>query len=152
MYHTKGVAMNSLKSLFSGATSNDLEANDRKSFFTPTNTKIFNAFNLPYSDNVFKTFTDENIKIWKRLENGEITKAYLRYFGIKKEHYNDSQKIGEGLFQQIRDYTVDMVATDCETCKWQIEMSMGLEVLNPISILAEALDFEKTRELNMNKE
>jgi len=37
--------------------------------------KIFNDFNLPYSDNVFKTFTDENIKIWKRLENGEITKA-----------------------------------------------------------------------------
>ena len=40
--------------------------------------RIFNDFNLLYSDNVFKTFTDENIKIWKRLENGEITKAYLR--------------------------------------------------------------------------
>ena len=40
--------------------------------------RIFNDFNLPYSNNVFKTFTDENIKIWKRLENGEITKAYLR--------------------------------------------------------------------------
>ena len=40
--------------------------------------RIFNDFNLPYSDNVFKTFTDENIKIWKRLENGEINKAYLR--------------------------------------------------------------------------
>ncbi len=40
--------------------------------------KIFNDFGLPYTDNVFKTFTEENIKIWKRLENGEITKAYLR--------------------------------------------------------------------------
>ena len=40
--------------------------------------KIFNDFNLPYSDNVFRTFIEENIKIWKRLEKGEITKAYLR--------------------------------------------------------------------------
>ena len=41
--------------------------------------RIFNDFNLPYSDNVFKTFTDENIKIWKRLENGEITKEELKF-------------------------------------------------------------------------
>ena len=40
--------------------------------------KIFNDFNLPYCNNVFETFIRENIKIWKRLENGEITKTYLR--------------------------------------------------------------------------
>lgn len=40
--------------------------------------EIFNNFNLPYCDKVFETFTNENIKIWKRLENGEITKSYLR--------------------------------------------------------------------------
>lgn len=40
--------------------------------------KIFNDFNLPYSENVFETFIKENIKIWKRLEKGEITKAFLR--------------------------------------------------------------------------
>lgn len=39
---------------------------------------IFNKFQLPYSDNVFHTFITENVKIWKRLENGEITKAELR--------------------------------------------------------------------------
>ena len=39
---------------------------------------IFNKFDLPYSDNVFTTFITENVKIWKRLENGEITKAQLR--------------------------------------------------------------------------
>lgn len=39
---------------------------------------IFNKFNLPYSDNVFTTFITENVKIWKRLENSEITKAQLR--------------------------------------------------------------------------
>ena len=38
--------------------------------------------------------------------------------------------------------------TDCETCKWQIEASTGLPVFNPVSILAEAIDFEKTKEAN----
>ena len=69
-------------------------------------------------------------------------------YGFKKEHYNDSQKIGESLFRQIRDLKVDMVATDCETCKWQIEMSAEVEVQNPISIIADALDVEATVKAN----
>ena len=69
-------------------------------------------------------------------------------YGFKKEHYEDSQKVGEGLFQQIRDCMVDMVATDCETCKWQIEMSAGVQVENPVTIIADALDVEETIKLN----
>ena len=41
-----------------------------------------------------------------------------------------------------------MVITDCETCKWQIEQGTGLAVVNPITLLAIALDFEQTRKLN----
>ena len=44
-----------------------------------------------------------------------------------------------------------LVATDCETCKWQIEMSTPAKVKHPISILAEALDLEATRKLNSDK-
>lgn len=69
-------------------------------------------------------------------------------YGFKKENYAYSQAIGAPLFKQILDSDVDYVACDCETCKWQIEMSTGVNVLNPISILADALDYEKTRELN----
>ena len=69
-------------------------------------------------------------------------------YGFKKEHYQDSQKIGESLFRQIQDSNVDLVATDCETCKWQIEMSAGVTVENPISIIADALDVEATIKLN----
>ena len=69
-------------------------------------------------------------------------------YGFKKEHYKDSQKIGEGLFRQIRDCKVDLVATDCETCKWQIEMSVGVSVENPITIIADALDVEETIKRN----
>lgn len=39
---------------------------------------IFEDLGFTYNDNVFDTFLTENVKIWKRLELGEIDKAYLR--------------------------------------------------------------------------
>ncbi len=42
---------------------------------------IINSFKkhgFTYTDSVFETFIAENVKIWKRLEDGEITKAELR--------------------------------------------------------------------------
>ncbi len=69
-------------------------------------------------------------------------------YGFKKENYKNSQKMGEPLFRQIKSLNLDCVTTDCETCKWQIEMSTGVPVINPISIIADALDIEKTIELN----
>ena len=60
-------------------------------------------------------------------------------YGFKKENYEASQAIGAKLFDQIRQVNPDAVACDCETCKWQIEMSTGYPVLHPISILAQAL-------------
>lgn len=70
------------------------------------------------------------------------------FYGYKKENYEFSQAIGRKLFAQIEEAGVDIVVSDCETCKWQIEMSTSAQVLNPITILAQALDFDKTRELN----
>lgn len=69
-------------------------------------------------------------------------------YGFKKENYKYSQEIGAPLFRQINESGCDFVACDCETCKWQIEMSTGVRVLNPISIIAQAMDEEKTRILN----
>ena len=39
---------------------------------------IFDKLGFEYSPKVFETFIDENVKIWKRLEKGEITKPQLR--------------------------------------------------------------------------
>ena len=69
-------------------------------------------------------------------------------YGFKKENYEVSQAIGKPLFDQIERVAPDFVACDCETCKWQIEMSTGFTVKNPISVLAEALDLEATAKLN----
>ncbi len=69
-------------------------------------------------------------------------------YGFKKENYETSQAIGSKLFNQIEAVMPDFVATDCETCKWQIEMSTSRKVLNPIEVLAEALDIDATRKAN----
>ncbi|KAA0262434.1 anaerobic glycerol-3-phosphate dehydrogenase subunit C [Hafnia alvei] len=60
-------------------------------------------------------------------------------YGFKKENYETSQGIGAGLFHQIEESGVDLVVTDCETCKWQIEMSTSKKCEHPISLLARAL-------------
>jgi glycerol-3-phosphate dehydrogenase subunit C len=60
-------------------------------------------------------------------------------YGFKSENYNASQAIGAPLFRQIEDSGADVVITDCETCKWQIEMSTSKRCEHPISLLAQAL-------------
>lgn len=61
-------------------------------------------------------------------------------YGFKKENYKTSQDIGEPLFKQIEALDIDCVVTDCETCKWQIEMSTSKRCEHPISILSNALE------------
>ena len=61
-------------------------------------------------------------------------------YGFKKENYEVSQAIGKALFDNIAAVNPDFVACDCETCKWQIEMSTGFEVKHPVSVLAGAIE------------
>ena len=69
-------------------------------------------------------------------------------FGFKKENYAISQKIGSQLYERIYAANPEVVITDCETCKWQIEGACGIPVFNSISILVQALDIEQTTKLN----
>lgn len=69
-------------------------------------------------------------------------------FGFKKENYAISQKIGSQLYENIYAANPEVVITDCETCKWQIEGACEIPVFNPISILVQALDIEQTTKIN----
>ncbi|MTH46445.1 anaerobic glycerol-3-phosphate dehydrogenase subunit GlpC [Intestinirhabdus alba] len=60
-------------------------------------------------------------------------------YGFKKENYPTSQAIGAPLFKQIEESGADLVVSDCETCKWQIEMSTSKRCEHPITLLARAL-------------
>ncbi len=66
-------------------------------------------------------------------------------YGFKKEYYGISQKIGENLFRQIELAEPEVVITDCETCKMQIEMNTRYRVIHPVSIIKMAI--ERGREI-----
>jgi glycerol-3-phosphate dehydrogenase subunit C len=61
-------------------------------------------------------------------------------YGFKKENYKHSQEIGAPLFKEIEEGDFDYIVTDCETCKWQIEMSTSKKCEHPITIFANALE------------
>ncbi|WP_301098531.1 anaerobic glycerol-3-phosphate dehydrogenase subunit GlpC [Otariodibacter sp.] len=61
-------------------------------------------------------------------------------YGFKSENYEVSQAIGNPLFEHINNGGFDFVVSECETCKWQIDMSTKLTCLHPITLLAMALD------------
>lgn len=61
-------------------------------------------------------------------------------YGFKAENYDISQAIGNPLFEHINNGGFDFVVSECETCKWQVDMSTNLTCLHPISLLAMSLD------------
>ncbi|QGM79952.1 anaerobic glycerol-3-phosphate dehydrogenase subunit GlpC [Otariodibacter oris] len=61
-------------------------------------------------------------------------------YGFKSENYDVSQAIGNTLFENINNGGFDFVISECETCKWQIDMSTKLTCLHPITLLAMSLD------------
>ena len=61
-------------------------------------------------------------------------------YGFKKENYKTSQDIGNSLFKQIEESGVDYVVTDCETCKWQIDMSSNVTCMHPLTLLCMSMN------------
>ncbi len=60
-------------------------------------------------------------------------------YGFKAENYEVSQAIGKTLFEHIEEGQFDFVISECETCKWQIDMSTSLTCLHPITLLAKVI-------------
>lgn len=87
-----------------------------------------------------------SVELLKLLPNVELTVLESQCcgiagtYGFKKENYNTSQTIGSNLFRQINEADIDFVVSDCETCKWQIEMSSNRMCEHPISVIARALE------------
>ncbi|ANF70745.1 sn-glycerol-3-phosphate dehydrogenase subunit C [[Haemophilus] ducreyi] len=60
-------------------------------------------------------------------------------YGFKAENYQTSQAIGRTLFEHINDGDFDYVISECETCKWQVDMSSNVSCIHPITLLSMAL-------------
>lgn len=61
-------------------------------------------------------------------------------YGFKKEKYDLSMKIGEGLFKRIEESGAEAAVTDCGTCRMQISHGTGKEVCHPLQLLWEAYE------------
>jgi FAD/FMN-containing dehydrogenase/Fe-S oxidoreductase len=60
-------------------------------------------------------------------------------FGMKKENFDLSMRIGSKLFEEIGRVKPDIVLSGCGTCQVQIHQGTGLDVLHPIEVLNKAL-------------
>lgn len=56
-------------------------------------------------------------------------------FGMKKENFDLSMKIGSKLFTEIETAKPEMVLSGCGTCQIQINQGTGLEVIHPVTLL-----------------
>ena len=59
-------------------------------------------------------------------------------YGLKKEKYAISMKVGSELFGQIAAAPPGLNACDSETCRWQIEHATGVRSVHPVELLHRA--------------
>jgi glycerol-3-phosphate dehydrogenase subunit C len=59
-------------------------------------------------------------------------------YGLKREKYEISMKVGENLFRQVKATKPDLAACDSETCRWQIAHATGVDVVHPVELLYRA--------------
>lgn len=61
-------------------------------------------------------------------------------YGFKKEKYEIAQEIGSELFKVVRDSGADFAASECGTCRVQVQHGSGKKTLHPVSILRARLE------------
>ena len=59
-------------------------------------------------------------------------------YGLKKEKYAISMKVGSELFGQIAAAPPGLNACDSETCRWQIQHATGVRSVHPVELLHRA--------------
>jgi Fe-S oxidoreductase len=57
-------------------------------------------------------------------------------FGMKREHYRSSLRAGWSLITRMRDPALTIGATECSTCKMQMEQGTTTPTIHPIKLLA----------------
>lgn len=60
-------------------------------------------------------------------------------YGFKQEKYRLSMRIGQSLFERIEETRAESVASECATCRMQIEHGTGTRTLHPLELLEESI-------------
>jgi Fe-S oxidoreductase len=70
----------------------------------------------------------------RRIERGCSGMAGL--YGLKRENYRSSLRAGWGLISAMRDPAIQVGATECSSCKMQMEQGTTKPTIHPLKILA----------------
>jgi FAD/FMN-containing dehydrogenase/Fe-S oxidoreductase len=70
----------------------------------------------------------------RRVERGCSGMAGL--YGMKRANYRNSLRIGRGLISALRDPAIQAGATECSTCKIQMEQGVTKPTIHPVKMLA----------------
>ena len=73
------------------------------------------------------------------IESGQACCGIAGTYGLKKEKYDIAQKVGQPLFDMIKETNPQLATCDTETCRWQIRKGSGAAVVHPIEIMHAAL-------------
>ena len=73
------------------------------------------------------------------IESGQACCGIAGTYGLKKEKYDIAQKVGQPLFDMIKETNPQLATCDTETCRWQIRKGSGAAVVHPIEIIHAAL-------------
>ena len=57
-------------------------------------------------------------------------------FGLQRENYRNSLRIGRGLITALRSPNVQLGVTECSACKLQMEQGTTKPTLHPLKLLA----------------
>ena len=59
-------------------------------------------------------------------------------FGMKAGTYDFSMAVGAPLFDRVAEVAPDLVASECSTCRMQLQQATGRQAVHPVMLLAEA--------------
>lgn len=115
---------------------------DRVTFKAPTNLKI--SYHMPCHLKVQKE-ADSSILMLKNVENIEVENlnshccGMAGSWGISAKNYDLSIKIGTPMTEKLNKSASHLGATDCPTCRIQMEHMSFKKIKHPIEILAECI-------------
>lgn len=82
------------------------------------------------------------------IESGKACCGIAGTYGLKKEKYDIAQKVGQPLFDMVKETNPRLAACETETCRWQIRKGSGAEVVHPVQLIHEALGLAKEDRLS----
>ncbi|MDY5584692.1 MAG: anaerobic glycerol-3-phosphate dehydrogenase subunit C [Arcanobacterium sp.] len=82
------------------------------------------------------------------VESGRQCCGIAGTYGLKKEKYEVAQKVGQPLFDMVKETNSELAACETETCRWQIRKGSGAEVIHPVQLIHHALGLAGTTEVH----